>query len=343
MSSETSATAAPLLEIRDLAVEYRTGRSRSALRAVDAVTFTVGRGETVGLVGESGSGKSTIGRAILGLASVTDGTILFDGHDITRAGFAERRRMSRVLQVVFQDPFSSFNPTRTVGQSLAEAVRTQGVPRAEADRRAGSMLERVGLPADARTRYPAAFSGGQRQRIAVARALMASPDLVVCDEVVSALDLSVQAQVINLLRSLQAELQLSYLFISHDLAVVRNIAHRIVVLYRGTIMETGPTSSVYRCPRHPYTQALLDAAPQPDPEVQRRRRTNRARSAPDPGPTPTDTVGCPFAPRCPHVIDLCRTQRPRPEATPEGSTVACHRWRDLDQGSTPMATSAFAR
>ncbi len=320
---------APLLEISRLTVEFAGRRRRRTVRAVDDVSLTVGARETVGLVGESGSGKSTIGRAVLGLVPVTSGTISFAGDDITHARYAERRRLGRELQVVFQDPYSSLNPTRTIGQTLTETLRAQSdAGKEEAAARVSTMLERVGLPADAAQRYPARFSGGQRQRIAIARALMAQPRLVICDEPTSALDLSVQAQVLNLLRELQDEFQLGYLFISHDLAVVRHLSHRIVVLYQGRIMEQGPAAQVYERPTHPYTRALIEAAPVPDPRDQRRRRALRLRQAPV-SHAPVPENACPFAPRCPHAIDLCRTARPLLEPMPSGGMVACHRWQEL--------------
>ena len=323
--------AAPLLDVRELTVEFPRGRRLPPLRAVDGVSLTVAARETVGLVGESGSGKTTIGRAILGLAPVKEGTVSFAGVDITRARYRERRTLSAELQAVFQDPYSSLNPTRTVAQTLAETLRVHGkLPRTETTQRVRAMLERVGLPADAAGRYPAHFSGGQRQRIAIARALMVQPRLVICDEPVSALDLSVQAQVLNLLRELQNDFELSYLFIAHDLAVVRYLSHRIVVLYRGRIMEDGAAATVYENPTHPYTQALLVAAPLPDPELQRRKRLGRAkRNGGTSRAVPAEA--CPFAARCPYAIEICTTQRPQLETTPEGSLVACHRWRELRQ------------
>jgi oligopeptide/dipeptide ABC transporter ATP-binding protein len=318
----------PLLEVRDLVVQYDAGRHWPPLRAVDGVSFTVASAETVGLVGESGSGKTTIGRAILGLTPPHEGTITLKGADITRVGHAERRRLSAVLQVVFQDPYSSLNPTRTVGQTLGETLRVQGASRLESAARVRELLELVGLPAEAANRYPGHFSGGQRQRIAIARALMAKPQIVICDEPASALDLSVQAQVLNLLRELQDELHLSYLFIAHDLAVVRHLSHRIIVLYSGRVMEQGDAATVYGSPLHPYTQALLAAAPVPDPDEQRRRRVNRV-SSPVTDRAALPANACPFAARCPHTIDICRTSRPPLEATPEGTLVACHRWHEL--------------
>jgi ABC-type glutathione transport system ATPase component len=267
----------PLLEVRGLTVDFNVGRQLPPLRAVDDVTIEIGPRETVGLVGESGSGKTTIGRAILGLAPIKAGTVTFDGADITRATYRTRRRLSASLQVVFQDPYSSLNPTRTIGQTLSETLRVhEDISNDAVEQRISTTLERVGLPADAAKRYPSRFSGGQRQRIAIARALMVQPRLVICDEPVSALDLSVQAQVLNLLGELQDDFELSYLFISHDLAVVKHVSHRIVVLYRGQIVEEGPADRVYEHPEHPYTQRLLAAAPLPDPELQRERRLVRA-------------------------------------------------------------------
>jgi oligopeptide/dipeptide ABC transporter ATP-binding protein len=319
--------AAALLDVRGLIVEFDRGRRRPRLRAVDDVSISLEARATVGLVGESGSGKTTIGRAILGLAPITSGTITFDGGEITHASYRRRRELSADLQVVFQDPYSSLNPTRTVGQTLGETLRVHGKSKAAVRERVSYMLERVGLPGEAAHRYPAHFSGGQRQRIAIARALMVHPRVVICDEPTSALDLSVQAQVLNLLRELQEEFELSYLFISHDLAVVRHLSHRIIVLYAGRVMEYGDAARVYGSPFHPYTRALLAAEPVPDPEHQRERRAARVRSTGP--PVPASPNSCPFASRCPHTIDICRTNRPPLEATPDGRLVACHRWHEL--------------
>jgi oligopeptide/dipeptide ABC transporter ATP-binding protein len=333
--------ASALLDVRSLTVEFPQGRHRRPLKAVDGVDFTIAPRETVGLVGESGSGKTTIGRAILGLCDITGGSVSFDGEDITRADHRRRRSLSADLQVIFQDPYSSLNPTRTIGQTLAETVRVhRRLPRAELDEQVHSMLERVGLRANAANRFPAHFSGGQRQRVAIARALIFQPRLVICDEPVSALDLSVQAQVLNLLHELQNELELSYLFIAHDLDVVRHLSHRIVVLYGGRVMEQGDAALVYRKPAHPYTQALLEAAPVPDPELQRSRR--RARLSRGTGFTaPVGAEACPFAPRCPFAVDICRTMRPLLETTPENSLVACHRWREL-RGEEPRNVASVS-
>jgi oligopeptide/dipeptide ABC transporter ATP-binding protein len=327
-----------LLAVDDLVVEYR-GRRVESLRAVDGISLNIDERETVAIVGESGSGKTTLGRAILGLVPVSAGTIHFGGIDITHAGPRERRRLSADVQVVFQDPYSSLNPTRTVGQTLAETLRAQGSrERTVVAKRVREMLERVGLPPDTADRYPARFSGGQRQRVAIARALMARPRLVVCDEPTSALDVSVQAQVLNLLRELQNDLRLSYLFISHDLAVVRHLSHRIVVLYRGRVMEQADAATLYDDPLHPYTQALLEAAPVPDPEEQRRRRAGRLARATT-IVARTAASSCPFAPRCPHAIEICRTARPLLQPTPPGSLVACHRWHELRHGPVDAAIS----
>lgn len=315
----------PLLTVAHLTVDYGRRRGTGALRALDDVSLDVRPGETVGLVGESGSGKSTIARAILGLVPLTEGRISFGGKDITRVPFRERRVLATDLQAVFQDPTSSLNPSRTIGSALAEPLLAQGRrPRAEVRERVTAMLDRVGLPADAANRYPGQFSGGQRQRISIARALMLSPKLVICDEVVSALDLSVQAQILNLLRDLQNDQRLSYLFISHDLQVVRYLCDRTVVLYRGHIVESGPSSTVSARRAHPYTDALHLAAPVPDPRAQQARR------AVSPGGTATETgaapaSGCVYSARCPYAIDRCRTENP-PLRDVGDVRVACHRY-----------------
>ncbi|MDR1185869.1 MAG: ABC transporter ATP-binding protein [Bifidobacteriaceae bacterium] len=313
----------PLLEVADLSVEYRlAGRRRGRLKAVSGVSFAVAPGRTVGLVGESGSGKSTIGNAVLGLVPSAGGTITFDGTDITKAKRAERKLLARRLQVVFQDPYGSMNRSITVGDTVAEALRHNlGLPATDARAKARRALADVGLPPEAAERYPTEFSGGQRQRIAIARALVMNPEFVVCDEAVSALDLSVQAQVLNLLMRLRDERGLSYLFITHDLAVVRYVSDEIVVLYGGQVMERGPAALVASQPVHPYTRALVDAAPVPDPEAQAQRRRARAQMAAATESIPG--IGCPFAPRCPEVMDVCRTTRPALRAR-EGVEAACH-------------------
>ena len=268
LQDRVDAAGTPLLEVRNLVVRY--GRKGPA--AVDDVSFTIARGETLGLVGESGSGKTTIGRAILGLQPVTSGRILFEGRDITRLGAPQRRALQGDLRAVFQDPFSSLNPRRPIGDAITEPLRVAGVPRAERDRRAQEVLGAVGLAPGSEARYPRQFSGGQRQRIAIARALVTDPRLVVCDEAVSALDLSTQAQVLNLLADLRAGKDLGYLFIAHDMAVVEFLAQRVVVLNRGRVVEEGPTLEVMRNPREHYTRVLMAASPVPDPDEQARRR-----------------------------------------------------------------------
>jgi ABC-type glutathione transport system ATPase component len=265
--------AASLLEVSALAVRYRRGRRKPPFAALRDVTLAIAPGETVALVGESGSGKSTLGNAVLGLVPVASGTITFDGADVTRPRPRRRRALTRDIQAVFQDPYGSLNPVRPIGQALAEPLRAhQRLDSTTTAARVSAALERVGLSADAAALYPGQFSGGQRQRIAIARALMLSPRLVICDEPLSALDLSVQAQVLNLLKALQRELGVGYLFITHDLAVVPHIAHRVVVLYRGQVVETGTVGQVCGHPSHPYTQRLISAAPVPDPAQQRARR-----------------------------------------------------------------------
>ncbi|HSV78797.1 MAG TPA: ATP-binding cassette domain-containing protein [Ramlibacter sp.] len=262
----------PLLSVEDLNVEFPQGRGK-VFRALKGVSFGIGRGETVGLVGESGSGKTTIGRVILGQTPATAGRVVFDGEDITHASRQRRRELGREIQVVFQDPIGSLNPARTIGDTLAEPLLAAGVRNATEIRgRVADILQRVGMPLDTAARYPTQFSGGQRQRIAIARAVINRPRLVVCDEPVSALDLSVQAQVLNLLNELQRSLQLSLLFISHDLTVVRHVSHRTVVLYQGEIVEQGDAAQVHDAPAHPYTRTLLAAAPIPHPLLQRRHR-----------------------------------------------------------------------
>jgi ABC-type glutathione transport system ATPase component len=268
---------APLLEITDLCVDYRQSRRR-VFHALKGVSLSIAPGETVGLVGESGSGKTTIGKAVLGQTPVTSGSIRFDGEDITHASRARRRNFGTELQVVFQDPYSSLNPARTIGQTLSEPLHSDAtLTRNDTRARIADILRKVGMPDDTAERYPAQFSGGQRQRIAIARAVINRPRLIVCDEPVSALDLSVQAQVLNLLNELQNDMKLSMLFISHDLTVVRHISHRTVVLRNGEIVEEGDAQQVADNPREAYTRALVAAAPVPDPELQRLRREERRR------------------------------------------------------------------
>jgi peptide/nickel transport system ATP-binding protein len=277
----------------------------------------------VGLVGESGSGKSTFGRCVLRLLKIDGGELRIAGRDVTAASRSDLRDIRRNAQMIFQDPYSSFDPRSTVGSSIAEPLRAHGSMNGrERDARCAELVELVGLGPQHLQRYPYQFSGGQLQRLAIARALAINPDFVVCDEAVSSLDVSTQAQVINLLRSLQRELGVAYLFIAHDLSVVRHVSDRIAVMYLGRVVEQGPSEAVYTSPKHPYTEALLSAVPVPDPVVQRsRQRIMLSGDVPSPVDPP---AGCRFHTRCPFVMDVCRTVDPEPTVTPDGTTVACH-------------------
>jgi ABC-type glutathione transport system ATPase component len=268
----------PLLRVDNLVVEYPgKGVRAKPFRALNEVSIEIGYGETLGLVGESGSGKTTLGRALLGLAPVTEGTISFEDREIGHASRKQRRALSRDLQVVFQDPYTSLNPSMTVGDILSEPLKVQGKTGADARKRVREVLDEVGLPQDTIGRLPREFSGGQRQRVAIARALALSPKLIVCDEPVSALDLSTQARVLDLFLQIQRDTGVSYLFVSHDLDVVRHISHRVAVMYHGEIVEQGDAAQVTSAPEHPYTQRLLLASPVPDPDRQEQRRANRRR------------------------------------------------------------------
>ena len=265
-----------VLDVKNLDVTYPAkGFGKTGFKALNDINIHVGQGETLGLVGESGSGKTTLGRAILGLAPVTAGSIDFLGKEISHASRRERRDLSRDLQVVFQDPYTSLNPSMEIGQILAEPLQIQGLDAAAATKRIAELLDQVGLPSDALHRLPREFSGGQRQRVAIARALALSPKLIVCDEPVSALDLTTQARILDLFLQIQKDTGVSYLFVSHDLDVVRHISHRVAVMYKGEIVEQGPASQVTVNPSHPYTQRLLMASPVPDPDRQAKRREDR--------------------------------------------------------------------
>lgn len=327
-----------LLEVRDLSVDYpgraRLFRGRERVPAVRGVDLSLEPGQTLGLVGQSGSGKSSIGRAILGLVRPTSGRILFRGADITNASRGARRRLATEIQVVFQDPFGSLSPVRTVGQTLAEPLRVhRRLRRAEISTLVVRMLDRVGLGPELARCHPAELSGGQRQRVAIARALILDPAVVVCDEPTSALDLSVQAHVLNLLLDLQAQLGVSYLFISHDIAVVRHMSHQVAVLLDGRLMDVGDVDAVTAPPRHPYTAALLAAAPVPDAVRQAERRSARQAERRSTPPQTRDAAatglgsGCPFADRCPSIMDICRTVMPPVRAMPDGGAIACHAHR----------------
>lgn len=329
-SVDSDETDSPLLDVRGVSVEYpRPGCRRVPVRALTGVDLRLYPGETVGVIGESGSGKSTLGKAILGLTRAHSGKIIFAGDDITNATRKRRRELSQSLQVVFQDPYGSLNPARTIGQTLAESLTSKGGHRSQEIRdRIADALRRVQMPADATGRYPAWFSGGQRQRIAIARAILPSPRLIVCDEPVSNLDLSVQAQVLNLLLHLQQQEELSMIFISHDLSVVRYLSRRIVVLYHGSVVEEGPAAEVCQNSRHPYTRALLAASLLPDPAAQHARRRARLARTVTSGRDVPDS-GCPFAPRCSFVEDECLTAKPPLLPAGDGVKVACVRYPEI--------------
>lgn len=331
MSEKSAAQpVAPLLEIRDLKMYFPVKggvfmTAKAQCKAVDGVSLVIRPGETLGLVGESGCGKSTLGKCIVRLNQPTSGQILFDGVDLAKLSRSEMKPHRRNIQMIFQDPADSLNSRHTVGNILEEPFIVHGIGN-EAERRArvGELLRTVGLPAGAAERFPFEFSGGQRQRIGIARAIALNPRLVVCDEPVSALDVSIQSQVLNLMLDLQRELKLSYLFIAHDLAVVKHISDRIVVMYLGHVVETASSEEIYRSPRHPYTRALISAIPVPNPRKHRDRIILQG-DVPSPINPPS---GCPFHTRCPHVQERCRIEKPvlRTVATTAGveQQVACH-------------------
>jgi oligopeptide/dipeptide ABC transporter ATP-binding protein len=321
-------TSPPVVAGRGIVKHFpiRTGllrRVTARAQAVDGVDLVIEPGRTLGLVGESGSGKSTLGRCVLRLLPIDRGELRIQGEDVTRASRRSLRGIRRHAQMIFQDPYSSFDPRATVGSSIAEPLRAhESLSRRQREDRAAEAVELVGLNRDHLARYPYQFSGGQLQRLAIARALVIRPDLVVCDEPVSSLDVSTQAEVINLLRRLQDELGVAYLFIAHDLSVVRHVSDRIAVMYLGRIVEQGPAESVYTAPRHPYTEALLSAVPVPDPVVQRtRHRIVVSGDVPSPVAPPP---GCRFHTRCPYVMDICRVEDPPPFVAADGTAAACH-------------------
>jgi oligopeptide transport system ATP-binding protein len=317
----------PLLSIRNLKVHFPVkqglwGKSNTVVRAVDGVSLDVEPGETVGLVGESGCGKSTLGRAAIRLITPTDGEIRFDGQEITRLSSNELRPLRRQFQMIFQDPYGSLNPRMTVENIIGEAldIHALAADAGARQRRVSELLSDVGLDASHANRYPHEFSGGQRQRIGIARALAVEPRLIVCDEPVSALDVSVQAQIVNLLRDLQTQRGLAYLFIAHDLAVVEHISRRVFVMYLGRVVESGESHEICRSPKHPYTQALLSAVPVVDPAA-RRARIVLTGDVPSPIHPPS---GCPFHPRCPIAQARCRTDVPALREVGNGHQVSCH-------------------
>jgi peptide/nickel transport system ATP-binding protein/oligopeptide transport system ATP-binding protein len=321
MNAET-----PVLQIRDLVKHYSVGggffgRGRKQLRAVDGVSFSIGQGETLGLVGESGCGKSTVGKAVLRLVEPTSGHVSLEGEEITGLGSAALLERRKRMQVIFQDPYSSLNPRMTAGEIVQEPLINFGIgSRAEQRDRVAMLFARVGLRPDQRTNYPHEFSGGQRQRLGIARALALGPSVIIGDEPVSALDVSVQAQVINLMMDLQQEFGLSYLFVAHDLGVVEHISHRVAVMYLGKIVEIAARASLFETPRHPYTEALLAAVPVSHPRA-RRARTVLTGDVPSPiNPPP----GCRFHTRCPIAVARCRQEEPPLVVDASGHGVACH-------------------
>jgi oligopeptide transport system ATP-binding protein len=315
-----------LLEVQNLRKYFPVkkgvlSRTIGFVRAVDRVSFSIEQGETLGLVGESGCGKTTVGRSILRLIEPTSGQVRFNGQDLLSLDREALRRVRASLQIIFQDPFSSLNPRMNVGQIIAEPIKNHlEISSAETKDRVAHLMEKVGLHPEQMSRYPHEFSGGQRQRIGIARALALNPLLIICDEPVSALDVSIQAQVINLLAQLQEQMNLSYLFIAHDLSVVEHISNRVAVMYLGNIVELANDQELYRNPLHPYTQALLSAVPIPDPEVQKKRIILQG-DVPSPlNPPP----GCAFHPRCHKREDICSLKEPELQVLGEDHWVACH-------------------
>jgi oligopeptide transport system ATP-binding protein len=330
MPDATTQASDDILRVEDLKVHFPVmkgvviQKQVATVKAVDGISFTLRRGETLGLVGESGCGKSTTGLAVLRMLPPTEGRIIFEGEDIAGYGEERMRHTRRRMQMVYQDPYGSLNPRMRVRDIVGEPLEVHGLggDRKALRERVSALIAMVGLLPDMADRYPHEFSGGQRQRIGIARAMALEPSLIICDEAVSALDVSIQAQVVNLFMELQQKLGLTYIFIAHDLAVVRHISDRIAVMYLGKIVEIATRDELYRDPLHPYTQALLAAIPIPDPELEATRPqqiiTGEVPSALRPPP------GCRFHPRCPHAMDVCKTQEPPLKGRPGGRAVACH-------------------
>jgi oligopeptide/dipeptide ABC transporter ATP-binding protein len=334
----------PLLKVHDLRKYFPVhggffSRISAWVKAVDGITFELYEGETLGLVGESGCGKTTLGRVLLRLIEPTGGDVQFEGRDVLRMSSPELRTARRRMQIIFQDPYSSLNPRMTVGNIVGEALKVHGIARGpDLERKVDKLLDRVGLSPWYRLRYPHEFSGGQRQRVGIARALALEPKFIVCDEAVSALDVSIQAQVLNLLQELQVEYRLAYLFISHDLNVVQHIADRVAVMYLGRIVETAPTKILFESPKHPYTQALITANPIADPDVPHEAKVLEG-DVPSPVHPPD---GCHFHPRCPFVMERCKVVDPSPIVIGEGNErheVRCHLY-DPEAGAGEPAVNS---
>lgn len=316
-----------LLEVHDLKMHFPLksekwfSKEKPVLKAVDGVSFSVRKGETLGLVGESGCGKSTTGRAILKLLEPTAGQIIFKGEDITHYKGEKLRKLRRQMQLIFQDPYASLNPRKTIASIITEPMKIFGIPKEERRKKLDQLLDVVGLNASHKQRYPHEFSGGQRQRIGIARSLALEPELVICDEPVSALDVSIQAQVINLMEDLQQEFDLTYIFIAHDLSVVHHISDRVAVMYLGELVEIGEANEVYQQPQHPYTQALLSAVPEATPDREKERILLKG-DLPSPQNPP---AGCKFHTRCPLAEEICRVKKPELKRVSEdGQMAACH-------------------
>jgi oligopeptide transport system ATP-binding protein len=319
-------TATPLLEVRDITKHFTVsrgiGNETAVVHAVEGVSLAIAPGETLGLVGESGCGKSTVGRMIMRLTEPTSGQVMLDGEDITHASHGAMRPRRRRMQMIFQDPYASLNPRMRAGAIVAEPLLVHGIDNVRSRReKTAELFARVGLRPDQLKNFPWQFSGGQRQRLAIARALALDPALIVADEPVSALDVSIQAQVINLMADIQRERGLSYLFISHDLGIVQHISDRVIVMYLGRVVETGTTANLFAAPRHPYTRALLAAVPRPDPKRRHARGTAIKGEVPSQLAPPP---GCAFHPRCPLVTERCRQERPLLRPLSTGTVAACH-------------------
>ena len=345
MSAQRTGSEQPLVEVCELSVDFRVSAhdwrgAAATLRAVDHVSFDVQRRETMALVGESGCGKTTVGRTLLRVYKPAGGKVLFDGVDLADLDGREIKEFRRRAQMIFQDPYSSLNPRMKVEEIVAEPLRAHHVgSRRERRARVLELLSLVGLPDSAAGRFPHAFSGGQRQRIGIARALALDPDFVVGDEPISALDVSIQAQIVNLLKDIQETLGLTLLFIAHDLALVRQIATRVAVMYLGKIVELGTRDSIFDDPQHPYTQSLLSAVPIPDPSAER-ERTRIVLTGEVPSPI-NPPAGCRFHTRCPFAMDRCRTVEPRLEPTPGGRVVACHLVQGTEEVERSHDTNVF--